>query len=287
MTATDSTTAPAEQGVNHAHPHARIGVGSAIRRYPLVILIPVVLLVGLGVAAGLRRGVTYSASAEIVVQPLAPNVTQLPGAIQSAEDLATNQSRLIGSDGITTPLAQQFKTTGEDIAARVSATPVPSSTIIKIEAEGDSPTAAVRLANAAAARFSKYANGQVQSSTDTHGTLQEYEDAATEFARAQATKERIDRATPTPPETTRARVSAAAATAQLQQNALAQQYESFVQGRGTAPSVHPFVTATSASSNRLSNLEIFVFAGLVGGLAIGAALVVLLANRRSPERVVA
>lgn len=285
-TTTDPATASLPSA-NSARSHEQVGIGQAVRRHPFAILLPVVLLVALGAAAGLRRNVTYNATAEIVVQPLAPNVSQLPGAIQSAEDLATNQSRLIGSDGITGPLARRFRTTSEDIAARVAATPVPSSTIIKIEAEGDSAAAAVALANAAADQFSKYANEQVQSNTNTRGTLHEYEDAAAEFARTQATKEHIDRTVPTPSETIRARASASAATAEIQRNALAQQYESLIQGRGTAPSVHPFVSATSAIGSRLSNLEIYLFAALVGGLAIGAALAVLLANRRTSEPIAA
>ncbi len=76
---------------------------------------------------------------------------------------------------------------------------------------------------------------------------------------------------------------AAAATqaAQLHVTTLANQYQSLQAAQQSAPTLSVFESAASATSNRTSNLEIYVFGGVVAGLVIGAALATLIANRRT------
>jgi hypothetical protein len=78
-------------------------------------------------------------------------------------------------------------------------------------------------------------------------------------------------------------LQAAAATqiAQLHETTLANQYQGLQAAQQNAPTLSVFESAPGASSNRKSNLEIYVFGGVVAGLLIGAALATLLANRRT------
>ena len=262
----------------------RVTTGEALRRYPLVALLCVLILAGIGVGLGLHRHATYTATSQVVVEPLAPTVVQLSGAVQAAEDLATNESRLIDSDGITAPLAQQFNSTALHIANHLSATPVPNSTVIKIRAESESAAGAIALANAAAARFSAYVSAALQNSTIPNRVLKAYTAAALAYRRALDAQQRA--AGKRSSKSAQLQAGAVVDAAQIRQQALSQQYENLVQSHSTAPTVAPFVLTSTATSDRTSKLQTYVFAGVLAGLLIGCALVTFLANRRSRRNVV-
>jgi hypothetical protein len=261
-------------------PNRRATTGEALRRYPLIALLPVLVLAAVGVGLSLHRSPTYTATSQVVVEPLAPTLVQLSGAVQAAEDLATNESRLITSDGITGPLAQQFNTTALRIANHLSATPVPNSTIIKISAEADTASGATSLANVAADRFSAYVTAQLKNNTTANKILAGYTAAALAYRRALEAQRRVAGKSP---KQTQLEAGAALDAAQIRQQALSQQYENLVQSHSTAPTVAPFVLAQTATSDRTSKLETYLFAGILAGLLIGCALVTFLANRR-PRR---
>jgi hypothetical protein len=246
-------------------------------------MLPVLVLAGLGVAAGLRRSPTYTATAENVVEALSPSVAQLPGAIQAAQDLASNQSRLIDSDAIAGPLARRFDTTSGYIESSVSATPVPDSTVIRIQADGPEASDAVRLANAAARTFADYVNEQTRTDEEGDEVLEQYREASAAYQRELAAKQGVDRAGDAASPTERLRAASALDAAQLRREALSAQYQTVVQSHGSAPTVKTFVVARDASSDRWTTLEIYVVLGVVVGFVIGAAFATLLANRR-PRR---
>jgi capsular polysaccharide biosynthesis protein len=252
--------------------------GEALRRHPLVVLAPALILAVLGALFGLHASTTYTASAQLVVQPLAPTVSQLPSAVQAAEDQATNESRLILSSGVTGPLAQEFSTTPSDIAKRLSATPIPSSTVITLDAEADSAHGAVTLANAAAATFAHYVNTELQSTATVNAVLKRYETAEALLDQTRNAKLALEAKHVGLNGLVRA--TSAVAGAQVRASALSDQYESAVQALATAPTIKPFSSATKASSNRRSQLELYALGGLLVGLLIGAAMAIMLANRR-------
>lgn len=276
-TISSPSTAPGE-------PHllsSRVPIGDAMRRYALVVALPAVVLVGLGIAYGVQRSPTYTATAENVVQVLSPSVAQLPGAIQAAQDVASNQSRLIDSDGVAGPLAQRLETTSDYVTSHVSATPVPNSTVIRIAADATSADDAIELANAAARGFATYVNSQTKTDEEGEEVLTRYREASAAYQRELAAKQGVDRAGEAASPTARLRAASAVDAAQLRRQALSAQYQNVVQSHGSAPTVKTFVVARDASSDRVAKLQIYVFAGLIGGLLIGAALATLLANRRS------
>jgi capsular polysaccharide biosynthesis protein len=265
----------------------RVGLGEALRRYPFLLLLPALILAGLGVALALHRVPVYTATAQDVVQPLSPNIAQLPGALQASKDLAANHSRLIRSAEVTGTLAERFDTSSADVEQRVSATPVPDSTIVKIAAEGDSAEDAVALANAAAQEFADYVNALVETDAQAQQVLDEYQDAAARYTRAVFAKRSVQSTDETASSAALVRASAALDAAQLRRQALGAEYQNLVQSHASVPRVDTFVLARSGLSDRWSVLQIYVFAGVVGGLLIGAALATLLANRRRATRAIA
>lgn len=277
-----SATSPASTAPQDGHLSARprVGAAEALRRYPLVVLIPVLLLAAAGVALALHRSQSYTATAQDVVQSLSPSVAQLPGALQAAQDLASNQSRLIGSAGITEPVARQLDTTPADVEDRLTATPVPDSTIVKIEAEGTSAGDAVALANAGAEAFADYVNGLLETDAGADAVLEDYKAASAAYQRAITAKHNIEDTDVPTSSVEYVRAVAAVDAARLRRDALSTQYQALVQSHASSPTVQQFALARGADSDRNSRLQIFVFAGIVGGLLIGIALATLLANRR-------
>jgi capsular polysaccharide biosynthesis protein len=255
----------------------RVPPGEAIRRRPMLLIVPAVVLAVLGAVVGVLASNTYTAIAQLVVQPLAPTISQLPAAVQSAEDQATNESRLIHSSGVIAPLAQEFNTTPTSIANHISATPIPESTVIRLEAEASSAHAAIALANAAAATFSHYLNAELQSTTESGAVFRRYEAAAAVLDQTRNAKLALE--AKHVGLNGLVRVSAAIAAAQLRANALSARYQSTIQALATAPAVKSFDSATTASSNRASLIETYALGGLIVGLLIGAAMALALANR--------
>ncbi len=253
-----------------------------MRRHPLLVLLPVVLLAAAGIAVGLRTNPTYTATAQDVVQPLAPTVAQLPGAIQAAQDLASNESRLIDAAGVTGPLARQLGSSVGSIERRVSATPVPNSTVVKIDGESSTAQGAVSLTNAAARAFARYVNASSsQSEAEAETLLRQFRAASAEYVRTLSTKQRVLAAGKAAPAGAVIATTSAANAAQLRQQALSAQYQSLVQSQASAPRVTTFVVARTARSSRQAALQISGFGGGLAGLVIGAAFALLLANRRS------
>jgi capsular polysaccharide biosynthesis protein len=243
----------------------------------MLLVVPAVVLAVLGAVLGLHASPTYTATAQLVVQPLAPTLSQLPGAVQAAEDQATNESRLLTSSGVTVPLARQFHTTSSSIANHISATPIPQSSVIRLNAEAGSAHTAVALANAAAKAFSHYVNTELQSTAESEAVLKRYEAAEIMLSRARNVKVALEARHVRLAGLVRA--TAAIAAAQVRANALSSQYQSAIQALATAPAVKSFSSATNASSDRSSRLEIYVLGGLIVGLLLGAAVATMLANR--------
>jgi capsular polysaccharide biosynthesis protein len=262
-------------------PVERVGLGEAIRRYPLALIVPVLVLMALGGLAALRKTPTYTATSQVVInEPLSPNAAAaLPGEIEAAQALAANDSRLIGANAITTPLAARFRTTSADIAQSLSATPIPMSSLIEITARRADADSAVGLANAAANRFSSYVTAQLQTDRQASDVLARYRAAALSYNSAVSALQQLKMRGSVPAGTLE-QASAVVAAAQLREQALSAQYESLVQAHSDAPTISTFLLADGASSNRATQLEIYVFAGAVAGLIVGAALAAALANRR-------
>jgi capsular polysaccharide biosynthesis protein len=260
-------------------PH--VSAGAAVRRYWPLVVACTLLLAAAGVALGLRRAPTYTATAQDTVSALAPSIAQVPGAVQAAQDLASSQSRLIDSLAIVGPLARRLDTSPEALENDLSATAVPDSTVIRIQARSSSPDRAIAIANGAARGLATYVNTAVKSDAAARRTLQRYEAASASALQALTAKRNVEGQGKHAPPGALVGTSAAAAAAELRRQALDAQYRNLVESQASAPNVQPFVLARDADSDRTSNAQILGFAGLVLGAVIGAGLATLLANRRA------
>jgi hypothetical protein len=266
---------------------ARIDSVGALWRYPLLVIIPALLLGGLGAVLAHKKPVSYTAAAQVLVSAPAPGTTgELPGVVQSEQTLAGIYSREIDFNPVVLPLARSFHKSPAYIGSRLSASPLADAPIILVEAKGKTQREAITLANSAGTKLASFVTSQSQDSTPSNRAFGGYQRAAAALAQARANEQRTARVqgqtNPNPSESPAViKAEAAVQTAQLLQSIQGTQYQNLLATRQNTPSLHMFQSAASATSNRTSNLELYIAGGLIAGLVLGAALATLMANRKA------
>jgi capsular polysaccharide biosynthesis protein len=278
-----------------------VGVWDAVRASWLLVLIPILLLVGAGVAWGLKRDPHYTAQTRLGVFHV--DVSAFSGSSSAAESLADSYSRAIDANQVVRPIAARFHMSPQDVRARLSAAPIPDSPVFRVVASAGSQRRAVALANAASGALLEYVAGLDRSGRDAAGLFRRLSAAESRFNELLAAQDRLREdvaATPEPTPTTAqpttveptapqptqkerlalARARAAAAAAHDRVNALRTAYSQSV-GSGTSrQTLSVLVSATDATSDRWPRLELLAFVGLAIGTAIGVALAMARASRR-------
>jgi capsular polysaccharide biosynthesis protein len=255
----------------------------AIRRHPILFVMPLVALTLLGAAVGYLRAPTYKATSQLVVGQLnVADPAAVGSVIQASQTTAAVYSRMINSAGVRKGIADKVhgKATGTDI----SATPIPGSPLIRVTAAAGSEGTAVTVANAAADALKKYASQYGTTSSDPSAIYSDYKAAALKVSRSQAKVGAIaaafarDRSA-----ANRRRLDVAQSNlqaAQLKRDTLKFDYSTSQQSVRFTPGIHTFTAAAAASSDRRSWMEILGLIGLVAGIALGAALATAALKRR-------
>src|SRR3954468_466965 len=138
-------------------PVARLGVLEAIRRSIPLVILPVVLLVGAAIAYGLYREPTYTSEARLNVGGLNLTTQTLAGSTTAVQQLAVAYSRAIDATPVIKPVARKLGLSQQDVARRVSATPIEGSPGIRVRATSKNGSQARRLADATAGSLVSYA----------------------------------------------------------------------------------------------------------------------------------
>jgi capsular polysaccharide biosynthesis protein len=263
----------------------RIEVLSAVRRHWLVAIVPVVLLVAAALVLGLKRPVTYSTTADLSVgHVFVSNPIGIPTVIEATQSLAAVYSRAINSSEVVQDAQRRLRREhAKAVAGGLSATPIPQSPLIKVSAQSRTESGAVALANAGAAALATYINRQVRDNEASTTIAARYLQASLAYRRSVEASKRLTRRyanDPTPAnKAARDRADAATDTAQLRRDALSASYQGAVQGGTSSVGVEVFRPATTPTNDRSRRLQILGFVGLLGGIAAGIALALLLASR--------
>jgi len=260
----------------------QVGVLEAMRWHWRLVLIPVVLLVGAGLALGLLRAPQYTATANLSVDFGAQNPSSLSGSVTAAQALAESYARAIDATPVVHQVSRKTDTPRSEVADHISASPIPDSTLVKVNGIGDSADAATRLANVSATALTRYIatlNGTRQGSAPVLAQFRQAESVYQDRLNHQ--EELAARAAANPSDETTARELQGARVktqvALLKKNSVGELYGASQQAY-VAP-LRFLNVASSASSDRLSRLQLLGFIGLVAGLAVGAALATVKANR--------
>jgi uncharacterized protein involved in exopolysaccharide biosynthesis len=265
------------------------GLGRAIRGRPLWLLIPLLLLTGAGIAAGLLRAPVYQAESRLLVGRVNPGTPTLPGFVQASTALADAYSRSIVAAEVVDPVATQLGIAPLTAASRLVASPVPQSPVIRVIGEGPTAGGAIALSALASGALKRYVTRLNATSGNEQSLLSGYRRAAAAVSRASAqvdalSAEYVKHPTPTAAsalDTARADRDAAQLRARAIGTAYAGDQQSFGASTGI---VSVLALAQQASSDRLHKLELLAFSGLLLGAVLGVGLAWLREQRSSRRR---
>jgi uncharacterized protein involved in exopolysaccharide biosynthesis len=256
------------------------------RHWPLGVL---TALVGaaLGLAAAFVVPVTHTAEARVAVGAGDLTSGAIAGFPVAASQLASNYARYVNDRGVA----------GTDVPEGVtlSASQIPESNVIRIEAESSDPEAARTAANSAAEMLVDAVNTSGRTTTeDVHAEFQKAakDDAAAQTALTAAQHDldvllAKDNPSKAKVKAARADVTEAATKAAdttLRTNALRQRYTNLVSGSSASANLLLIRTADTLESNRTSMLARLGLVGLAVGAAAGLVLAMVLERKRSRGR---
>ena len=168
------------------------GIGYAVRRRWLTVLVSVLVCTGAGAAVGLVRKPTFTAQTKLSVGRI--NLAA-PGAIsgyaQATQTLAAGSSRTIDADAVVQSVARRSGLSAATVRNRLSATPVPESPVFRVEATSRHRADAIRLANLASDALLAYITDLNQSSPDASRLYEDFKDAAKDANAHRATQRRL------------------------------------------------------------------------------------------------
>ncbi|GEM_PF-3822103 len=279
-------------------------IGRSALSHP--VLVGLVLAIGLlaGVVAGYEHPVTYNATAKLFVgrtSGLAED--EVPGLAASVQGLAADYARLITATNVVSDTEANLGTSS--LPGTLTASPIPESSIINVQASASSQAVAISLANAAASALTKVVtqvtnDGQAQ----VQPILENYKRAETTVEQETATANllqtelnnyvtKVGNQSPTPAQqafeqsldSQIAQAQTLANTAGMQATAYMNQYQAALPPLSAQEEmVQPVGQATYTGSNRASYAEAAGLGGAVAGLVVGLAGAAFIDSRKSRRR---
>jgi capsular polysaccharide biosynthesis protein len=261
----------------------RVDALTAARRHWLVVIVVTVLLTGAGVFAATLSNPVYTAEARLAVGRIDVSA---PGAIATfataTTALASQYSRSIDARGVTVRAARRTGLTPNQVAARVSATPVPESPVIRVLAAGSTEGQAVTLANAAGDGLVAFTTQLNRSNPDAARMLGQFRATSSQVVRLRTrvgTLRRRQRNAPS--RANRRRLDQARVdldVAELRLSTVRAAYNAATSTQASTQLVQMLTPASAATSNRSRRIQFYGFIGFAAGLALGLALATLRAN---------
>ena len=264
---------------------------SAAAHLRLILAIAVAGFV-LGLAFGVVRPPTYKAEARLIVGKSISitNVAATAGLPAAAAQFASDYARLAGTEAVSSDAATRLGHRGT-LGGSLSASPIPDSPIIRVDASASSTAAATALANAGAQAIIDQVDAINQSNsanlndlTSSYGQIEfklfeDTQQVNTLQAEVNAGGPRASSL-----ETQLNLAKAAVATDTLESQAVQAQYDNqYSPVQEDAQVVSLASKAANQGSDRKSYLEIGVVGGALGGLIVGIAVAALIDLRRRSE----
>ena len=264
----------------------RVSAFDAVRRYWWLLIV----LGAIGAAAAYfvareQRKPVYTAEARLAVGRIDVSTQSIPGFATASQLLADSYSRAIVATKVIDPAAQKTGLPATKVADELTASPIPESGIIRVEAKSSDPAESIGVVNAGADSLTAYVKTLNRDNPDAGRMLASYREASRKHARAVAARVRLSRAPAhgkkraTPAQF--AKADAAASAAQLEQNTYADLYRATQSGQAAPNTLQILAYASRASSDRNEFLQRAAFGGAVGGMLVALAVALLLANRRA------
>lgn len=152
--------------------YARPTALHAIRRYWYLVFVCAVLGAGAGAVYAFKRPPVYTASSRLAALSINnSNAASVAGSLEAAEGLASTFARVVQSSQVTQAVATALNTTPAWVAQHLSGTPIPTSPIVRIDANASTPEVATKAANAALKSLTGYARHLLATSSNTQSIL--------------------------------------------------------------------------------------------------------------------
>lgn len=247
-------------------------------RYPLIALLPVVVLVVAALIIGLVRDPHYTSQARVSVGRVDVPAYTLQGVVVGNSTLAAGYARAITAQPVVAAAAQATQLSEAKVRSRLEASPVPGSTLIRVDAEGDSAAGALELANAGAKGLIAYIE-QLERDQQQTGLLAEYrksrglvDEARERFTQLQEADDE---------DTSRVRQARVdLELARLKTSGLKNRVRFDTAGEsGLASVLQLLAPAAEADSDRSSILQRLILIAVAAGAVLGAGLSLVRANR--------
>lgn len=261
-----------------------VGVGEAVRRYKLLTILPVIILVGLGLGYSLARTPTYSAESRQSIGRIDVNQPGALAAFQSAtQGLASSYSRAIVANSVTSRVSRRTGLPVGVVRDRLSASPVPQSPIFVVRAKGTSEKQAIALAKEGAAALRAYVFNLNTRNPNGGRLLKEFKRASLELARRQSDLSALRKAdgdSPTADQRSEiSRAKARVSSASLRSDVAKQNYRTSQQSQANVSLLQNLTVPESATNDRFTRLQTILFVALAIGVLMGIALAVLRSNQ--------
>lgn len=263
-----------------------VDVWTSVRRHPVLVVVPLILILGGALGIGLHRAPKFSADTHLQIASLNLNEPgALTGFSTATASLASAYSRAIDADAVVLPVARRYHLNPQVVRSRVVATPIPSSPVIKVTATDTSSRGAVTLANAVSRQLVAYVNTLSSANPAVNQLYEQYRKLAlalnTAKIRAAEAQHRYLTNKSTSTFTALRDSRTDVQTLQLQANSVQSAYHQVVNGEHAPTTTSLLDNAASASSDRKKKLEVLGLIGLLAGLATGAAVATARANRQA------
>lgn len=277
--------------VRHARPYE--SPGRSARNHWQLITVFCLLGVVLGAAFAFVKSPTYNAEQRLIVGKTAQlsNLASVPGLDAAGQSLASAYSRLVETDEVQAATAKKM---GGALNGSISASPIPDSPVLRLDATATSAERAVALAKAGSVALVDAVNKLNEQQNQSAKKILDQFNAANQIVID--TQAQLNQLQPTlAAQTTaagtaqvQAQINAAQAkhdTAKVQADALNAAYSGVYQPSAINSQIIQSAGPPKATgSNRRSTLEAGVLIGLVAGGLLGLGLAVWIDLRARQAR---
>lgn len=262
----------------------------AVFRHPVLAILPLGVLLAVLVGGAVSAEPTYTAESRIVVGRLDVEAQSVPGFTAANNSLAATYARLVGSSQHIEEIAEQTDRAADQLRGRVSASPIPESPIIRVEASGSSEADTIELADQAAAALITLVDRLNDPTERGQALLGDYREAASSLAVAtlerdllaeQVTTLQADGASAARIQAVQeqlAEADAAVAEAELRAETLANLYQESQRARSDSDLLRQLSEGRGTGSDARQTVLVAGITAVLVGTLLGIALVWLVAN---------
>ncbi|HEY5455397.1 MAG TPA: hypothetical protein VIJ96_08000 [Acidothermaceae bacterium] len=260
---------------------------AVVRYWPMALVLSTLGL-ALGIGAGAAKAPVYTAETRLAIGAQGLSSYAIPGFALAAQELAADYARYVSLAQDQSALKLALGTRASEIVG-LSASPVPNSSVVSIEAQSADPQLAMKASDTVGAALIAATNVATSDQTAA-GLLKQYTAAAAAAAKANQTlntAQALVATLSTLPAATPAAIAAAQAAEvnaatnyaalQLQQTTLGNRYQSAATSSTPSSNLNVVQPAVIVLNDTRKNEELD---GLVG-LAAGGALALLAATVRA------